>query len=122
MTGGPVRLGSVDPWMSRQALYWYVKSSPPTLITAIQAYAAVNVWETYALLLYGKRPVDFLYFPYGTHYLEKPAERLLSLNANLDWFRFWLQNVEDKDPEKADQYKRWHRLQLQKPSVVGYAL
>jgi len=28
----------------------------------------------------------------------------------VDWFRFWLQDYEDPDPAKAEQYKRWHDL------------
>lgn len=30
--------------------------------------------------------------------------------VNVDWFRFWLQDYEDPDPTKAEQYACWHEL------------
>lgn len=40
----------------------------------------------------------------------QPAHRYAIYNRNLDWFRFWLQDVEDPDSRKSDQYERWHAL------------
>jgi len=28
----------------------------------------------------------------------------------VDWFRFWLQDYQDPDPAKTEQYKRWRGL------------
>ncbi|HET9445548.1 MAG TPA: hypothetical protein VFO35_04770, partial [Steroidobacteraceae bacterium] len=42
------------------------------------------------------------------------AHRLAVYNRNVDWFRFWLQDIEDPEPGKAEQYERWRKLrQLQ---------
>jgi hypothetical protein len=36
-----------------------------------------------------------LYFPNGTHILEKPSEQLASKQAVVDWFCFWLKGEGD---------------------------
>lgn len=47
------------------------------------------------------------------HGITNPAERMVSQGTNVDWFRFWLQGYEDRDPAKAEQYKRWREKKLQ---------
>jgi hypothetical protein len=31
----------------------------------------------------------------------------------VDWFRFWLKDEEDDDPEKIEQYVRWREFKMQ---------
>jgi len=33
-----------------------------------------------------------------------------SQGGSVDWFRFWLQDYEDPDPAKKEQYERWRGL------------
>ena len=47
----------------------------------------------------------------GTHVMTNPMQRLAEETINVDWFRFWLKGEEHPDPEKADQYARWRKLQ-----------
>jgi len=44
------------------------------------------------------------------HFPSNPAVRMASQGGSVDWFRFWLQDYEDPDPAKAEQYARWHEL------------
>jgi hypothetical protein len=57
-------------------------------------------------------------FPEGAHALSRPSERMISLQGNVDWFRFWL-----KDEQRAEivlpkelmrdldeQYARWRQM------------
>ncbi len=39
----------------------------------------------------------------------KPGDRA-SQGGSVDWFRFWLQDYEDPDPAKKEQYVRWREL------------
>jgi len=41
---------------------------------------------------------------------DDPEHRLAIYNRNLDWFRFWLQDYEDPDPAKTEQYARWRQF------------
>jgi hypothetical protein len=46
----------------------------------------------------------------GVHLLEKPLNRMVSQDGNVDWFDFWLNGREDQDTAKAEQYERWRKL------------
>lgn len=56
------------------------------------------------------RAFEMYIFQDEFHTKYQPAHRLAVLSRNLDWFRFWLQDVEDTDPTKVDQYRRWREL------------
>lgn len=62
-------------------------------------------------------------YVYSDEYHVKlhPAHRLSVTTRNLDWFRFWLLDLEDPDPRKAEQYDRWRKLrelQCRNPRAV----
>jgi hypothetical protein len=59
------------------------------------------------------RPVEMVVFPNEYHVKWQPAHRLAIYDRNLDWFRFWLQDYEDPDPAKAQQYARWREFRAQ---------
>ena len=82
----------------------------PVRIEGINPASVLQEWELYASLYMQHKPVDFIYFPHGTHIHQKPLERLESQQGSVDWFRFWLQGYEDPDPSKQSQYVRWRRL------------
>ena len=46
----------------------------------------------------------------GEHILQKPRDRIVSQEGNVDWFCFWLKGEEDSDPAKMEQYLRWREL------------
>ena len=63
--------------------------------------------ELYAKLSNSPLPVDMFVFPDEAHIKAQPAHRLAIYQRNIDWFRFWLADVVDPDPRKAEQYTRW---------------
>ena len=75
--------------------------------------------ETYALvrlirnLADAGKPYDAYVFPAETHIKWQAAHLHAIASRNLDWFRFWLQDVEDSSPAKAEQYLRWRELREQ---------
>ncbi len=56
------------------------------------------------------KPVEMVVLEDGVHALERPWDRRVSLQSNVDWFTFWLKGEEDRDPAKAEQYARWRAL------------
>jgi len=56
------------------------------------------------------KPVEYWYLPDGTHELFQIPQRQRTNQLIVDWFRYWLQNVEDEDPNKASQYERWRAM------------
>lgn len=56
------------------------------------------------------KPVELYFYPAEGHQPDHPQARLATLQRNLDWYRFWLQDYERPNPEDPDQYLRWRRL------------
>lgn len=61
---------------------------------------------------YAGMPTKFVIYPQTGHNPSRPRIQMESATRNLDWFRFWLQDYEDPDKEKAEQYSRWRKMRL----------
>ena len=64
------------------------------------------------------KPVELYYYPNEQHQVDHPVARIASLQRNVDWFRFWLQDYRRPNTEDQDQYARWELMrseQLKKP-------
>lgn len=113
VTGGSPAPTALNEWIERNPMYRLGRSRAAFRIEANGGdgpLGLLGLWEHYVVLQKSGRPVDFVYFPHGSHVLVKPAERLASQQGNVDWFRFSLQCYEDPDPRKAEQYLRWRTL------------
>lgn len=54
------------------------------------------------------RPFDYMGISSSSHEIQEARQIQASQEATVDWMRFWLQGVEDTDPEKVDRYyARW---------------
>jgi hypothetical protein len=40
------------------------------------------------------KPAEMIVIPGGSHALSRPSERMISLQGNVDWYRFWLKGEE----------------------------
>lgn len=77
-----------------------------------------NNWDIYALLRRQYRPVEMIMIPGGAHALSRPSERMISLQGNVDWYRFWLQGERRSAPviptetptSLQAQYARWEEM------------
>jgi len=89
-----------------------IKVKAPLQVVALSREGALFMWEPYAALHQLNRPVELIVLsPYtDEHVLSNPATRIASQGGTVDWFRFWLQDYEDPDPAKAEQYTRWREL------------
>ncbi|HEX9273875.1 MAG TPA: Atxe2 family lasso peptide isopeptidase [Candidatus Binatia bacterium] len=56
------------------------------------------------------KPLEMIIFADEAHIKNQPKHRYEIYQRNLDWFNFWLQDKEDPDPSKKEQYTRWHEL------------
>lgn len=73
-------------------------------------YEHVRALQDVIALIEAGKPVEMHVFPDEFHVKWQPAHRLAVYQRNLDWFNFWLKSVEDPNPYKAAQYRRWRRL------------
>jgi len=82
----------------------------------IQTDESEFVWglQTYGALRQTRKPLDVFVFPKESHIFWQPRHRLVMNQRNIDWFRFWLQNYEDSNVAKRDQYVRWENLRAER--------
>jgi dipeptidyl aminopeptidase/acylaminoacyl peptidase len=97
-------------WLKRSPGFLLDKVQTPLRIQAIGPASLLSEWQWFAGLSRLNKPVEFMYLPDGDHILEKPWERMVSQQGNVDWFCFWLKGEEDTDPAKTQQYARWREL------------
>lgn len=103
----------LNTWVSRASGFNLDKIQAPLLVQYANPYGPLD-WSTYPVLRIMNKPVDLLYFRNGSHTESKPKLIFASIETNSDWFDFWLNNHEDPDPAKVEQYERWRKLrQLQ---------
>ena len=123
--GGPYG-GTLDRW---------VRNDPSLHTDCIRAalrfetYGAEthNNWDVYALLRRQYRPVEMIMFPYGSHSLARPSERMISIQGNVDWYRFWLSGekrtqlllASETTKTLKDQYARWSQMTELKQAADG---
>jgi len=107
-------------WFSRSPGFSLENVRSPLRIEALNPYSALFQWEWFAGLRRLGKPVEMILIRDGEHILKRPWERLISQQGNVDWFDFWLNDHDNSDPAKAEQYKRWRELKkLHKADVVG---
>ncbi len=117
--GAPFGRG-LKMWMQRSPGFNIDRVRTPVRITAETPSGALFEWEWFAALTRLGKPVEMVMMQDGDHLLQKPWERMISQQGNVDWFRFWLKGEEDPDPAKAEQYARWRVLRkLQQQQVAG---
>lgn len=110
MTGAwPVGQG-LRVWLERSPGFNLDRVAAPLMIVGEGRMSLLSMWQPYAMLHLMKKPVELIMLNTSEHELSNPAVRLASQGGSVDWFRFWLQDYEDPDPAKADQYRRWREL------------
>jgi dipeptidyl aminopeptidase/acylaminoacyl peptidase len=100
----------LQEWIKRSPGFNLDRVNAPLLVNAEGRAGVLFMWEPYAGLHYLHKPVDLIMLNSNDHILTNPAVRMASQGGSVDWFRFWLQDYEDPDPAKAEQYNRWHEL------------
>jgi dipeptidyl aminopeptidase/acylaminoacyl peptidase len=119
--GGPPYSDSLSAWLKYSPSFNADKIKTPLLMEEMGSghlYEDVNappIWlashfELFTALNRLHRPVEMYYYPLENHQPDHPQARLASLQRNLDWFRYWLQGYERRDPQDKDQYVRWRHL------------
>lgn len=108
----------LQAWIERSPGFNLDKVKAPLLVVGEGRRSLLFfMWEPYATLRYLHRAVELIMLNTNEHVLTNPSVRLASQGGSVDWFRFWLQNYEDPNRLKVEQYARWRELrQLQKLS------
>ena len=129
MYGGPPSGKSLQNWLDYSISFNLDKINTP-LLMEVNGYGQKDSLpnrppdnlaakeELFVGLNELNKPVELYYYPNEQHQVDHPVARIASLQRNLDWFRFWLQDYRRPDPEDPEQYARWELMrseQLRKP-------
>jgi dipeptidyl aminopeptidase/acylaminoacyl peptidase len=116
--GGALPFGKgLSAWLRDSPSFSLDRVNTPVLLVALNPAGILTQWEWYAGLSLQEKPVDFVLISTdqddrdgSNHLLVKPWERKLAQESFVDWFGFWLQDEEHRDPGKEKQYARWEKL------------
>jgi dipeptidyl aminopeptidase/acylaminoacyl peptidase len=97
-------------WLRRSPEFSLDMIDTPVMFQVSSPRILPTMWASFVGLRRLDRPVELVYFPTGSHIMEKPWDRLASQGGSVDWFAFWLKGEEDPNPSKTDEYKRWRGL------------
>jgi dipeptidyl aminopeptidase/acylaminoacyl peptidase len=108
--GAPPFGEGLQIWFKRSPGFNLDKIHTPLLVVGEGPSSLLLMWEAYAGLHLLHKPVELVMLNTTEHVLTNPTVRMASQGGSVDWFCFWLQNYEDPDPAKAEQYARWRGL------------
>ena len=97
-------------WLEEAPEFNVDQIQTPVLFSKTGGASLWAVMATVSAFTYCRRPFEYLDYPQGQHQLERPRERVASMQATVDWMNFWLQSKEDPDPAKAEKYARWRKM------------
>lgn len=79
-------------------------------ISDTEYLSALPLWSA---MHENNKAVEMYVFPKETHRLIMPIHELINDERQLDWFKYWLKNEKDTEPEKRGQYERWDALRAE---------
>jgi hypothetical protein len=106
-------------WIERGAGFTLDRIKTPELVMQFGHLLHSGTWEEFVGLRHLNKPAEFVYFPDAIHNLVRPLERQSVQHRVVDWFRFWLQDAQDPDPAKLEQYQRWQALRRQRDETAS---
>src|SRR5260221_13312540 len=98
-------------WIRSAPNFSLANVQAPLLISAFEREVLLSEWEAYVGLRRLHKPVEFLWWwkENTPHQLVLPAQRYASQQSAVDWFAFWLRDLEDSGTSRPD-YKHWRAL------------
>lgn len=104
-------------WQANVRENW-LTSAPPFAVDRVRSAclftyhgsALSGAYEAKGAFALNRKIYDAIYFPNGSHQLQRPKERIASLDATVDWMNFWLNDLETGGSDKEKQYQRWRAL------------
>jgi dipeptidyl aminopeptidase/acylaminoacyl peptidase len=118
--GGPPFGVTLKQWLEISPSFSIDKVQTPLRIVAPGPAALIGEWEWFVGLSRLGRPVELIYMQEGDHILQKPYDRMLSQEGNVEWFAFWLKG--ERGGTNDDQYSRWLKLRDKAESASARSL
>lgn len=107
--GGFPEGDAAENWRELSGALNAARVNAPLLIQAADKEYIPSLQMYTALKELGK-PVELIVYADENHIKNQPKHRYEMYQRNVDWFNFWLQDKEDPDPTKSEQYTRWRAM------------
>ncbi|MFG6432872.1 prolyl oligopeptidase family serine peptidase [Roseateles sp. LYH14W] len=112
---------------ARPSLAKWVETDPSLNTDCVRAALRIesygvpvrNFWDIYALMRRQYKPAEMILVPGGSHGLSTPSERMVSLQGNIDWFKFWLKGEKRSAPLLANETDASLRVQYEAWDVMA---
>ncbi len=116
--GAPPYGEGLQKWVERAGGFRTDRIRAPVLVSAGDPVHLIALWSLYAPLRDQGKPVELQYIRSGHHNFVKPLQVLAHQEMLVDWFDFWLNDHEEPDPTKAEQYARWREMKKSSNATV----
>ena len=110
--GGPPHGSTLKNWLSFSPPMNADRIDGPVLL-GFNDHEAIYGLEMRSALARAGVPYEFWVYPGEGHIFTGPEHRYVSMEQNLDWFNYWLQDKRDPSPKKRSRYDRWDELRKQ---------
>ena len=104
----------IDEWIKRSPNFQTEKISAPVLVSALDPFHLISLWDLYAALRYQGKPVELQFIRTGNHNVIKPLHVVAHHEMMVDWFDFWLNGAESPGQDNAGQYSRWREMRARR--------
>jgi dipeptidyl aminopeptidase/acylaminoacyl peptidase len=108
--GGPPFGEGLNSWIKNAPDFSFDKIHTPLLIQTIDPIVAMVDLPWLGALRRLRKPVEMILIRDDLHELQRPWDRMISQQGDVDWFRWWLKGDEDPDPAKIEKYARWREM------------
>lgn len=99
-------------WVESAAGFRTDRIRAPVLVSAGDLVHLIALWSLDAPLRDQGKAVELQYIRSGHHSFTKPLQVMAHEEMLVDWFDFWLNGHEERDPAKAGQYARWREMRM----------
>jgi dipeptidyl aminopeptidase/acylaminoacyl peptidase len=112
--GAPPFGAGLTMWIKNAPGFNLGNVNTPVQLISLKDYSILTAWEWYVGLSLENKPVDFILIPDGYHIGIRPSQRIVTEQAAVDWFAFWLKGEKSPDPAQGEQNARWEELRSMK--------
>lgn len=98
-----------DRWRQMSPVFHLDQIHTP-LLMQMPEQEYLQALDYFTPLATASTPAEMFVFPNEPHLKIEPRHKLAVYERNLDWFRYWLQDYVDPDPQKTEQYQRWRAM------------
>jgi hypothetical protein len=129
MNGAAPFGAGLKQWLERAPGFNAEHMQAPLLMIGQSSNAITYIigeWEIYSRLRFLHRPVEIYVMPdidrHPSHNTQNPRQIVAIQERAIDWLSFWLTGREDSDPQKREQYVRWHALRALRDARAATAV